>query len=265
MEFRKMHYSNLYIKNLPPEMTTDSLRDLFKNFGDIENVFIPSDRINNSYKRGYGFINFKYHDDALKAEEQMNGYEVAPGYELQIGRAERKKERFQYQSLNSHFSVNYLPASVSSLNSLHNQNSVKSSSNTVNQSVNSPNEMNSHVNETTKTTSHATNTIKTNSNATNTTKDIKDNLTQSLSSKVSPRDKASDSGSGSSSGSSTGTVPKKPAPVATAGAPGDYSRRFPGGPGVPGGLAGISSDATPLILKCHFHKLPATLVPLVQM
>ncbi|GMF00562.1 unnamed protein product [Ambrosiozyma monospora] len=73
MEFRKMNYSNLYIKNLPPEMTTDSLRELFQRFGDIENVFIPSDRINNSYKRGYGFINFKYHDDALKAQDEMNG------------------------------------------------------------------------------------------------------------------------------------------------------------------------------------------------
>ncbi|QPG73898.1 hypothetical protein FOA43_001213 [Brettanomyces nanus] len=110
LELKKENYSNIYVKNIPAKIQKDQLYSLFKKFGTIESVFLPPSDTNEQESKGYGFINFKYHDDALKAQEEMNGYEILPGYEMQISRAERKKDRFQFQNLNSHYSMDYLQA-----------------------------------------------------------------------------------------------------------------------------------------------------------
>ncbi|VEU20274.1 DEKNAAC101130 [Brettanomyces naardenensis] len=112
LELKKQNYSNLYVKNIPPDLPKEELYDLFGKYGVIESVFLPRSE-DDTENKGYGFINFKFHDDALKAQEEMNDYVLRPGYKIQISRAERKKDRFQFQNLNSHFSVNYTPLSPS--------------------------------------------------------------------------------------------------------------------------------------------------------
>lgn len=113
LELRKQNYSHLYVKNIPASYPKDKLYDLFRKYGNIESVFLPSADGNANANKGYGFVNFKYHDDAVKAQKEMNGYELEKDYKIEISRAERKKDRFQYQSMNYRYGpVGYLPIPV---------------------------------------------------------------------------------------------------------------------------------------------------------
>jgi len=63
----------LFIYNLPPDTTNESLRELFSRFGTITNVKATIDYISGNC-RGFGFVNFAERDQADKAIKDMNGY-----------------------------------------------------------------------------------------------------------------------------------------------------------------------------------------------
>lgn len=56
---------NLYVKNLPPTYTKDDIFDLFKSYGDIENIKHDDGSTNGNC---FAFVCFKEPTDAAKAK-----------------------------------------------------------------------------------------------------------------------------------------------------------------------------------------------------
>lgn len=76
------------MKDLDGEMTKEGLTEMFKNFGEVTSIFVTTD----SKGRQFGFINFKHHEDAVRAVNEMNGHKVN-NKPLYVGRAQKKSER----------------------------------------------------------------------------------------------------------------------------------------------------------------------------
>ncbi|KAH3671674.1 hypothetical protein OGAPHI_000379 [Ogataea philodendri] len=122
LEMKKLKYTNLYVKNFPDDLPKERLTEVFGKYGDIESVFLPqsSDNLN----KGYAFINFKTHEDAMKAQEELDGFEISPGFNLQLGKAERRKDRMQHQVVNYNgsyypYQSPYVPAQPEPSNSMY--------------------------------------------------------------------------------------------------------------------------------------------------
>ncbi|KAK6929126.1 Polyadenylate-binding protein/Hyperplastic disc protein [Dillenia turbinata] len=78
-------FTNLYMKNVDPDITEEFLLGKFSEFGKISNLVISKDATGTS--KGFGFVNFDSPDDAKHAMEAMNG--------KQLARAQKKAERKQ--------------------------------------------------------------------------------------------------------------------------------------------------------------------------
>lgn len=89
-EEMKANFTNVYVKNIPVEVTDDEFRDLFAAFGDITSASIARD--NEGKNRGFGFVNFIDHSHAAKAVDELNGKDFK-GQDLYVGRAQKKHER----------------------------------------------------------------------------------------------------------------------------------------------------------------------------
>lgn len=67
---------SLYVGSLHFNITEDMLRGIFEPFGRVDKIELSRDPETNRSK-GYGFIHFREADDAKKALEQLNGFELA--------------------------------------------------------------------------------------------------------------------------------------------------------------------------------------------
>ncbi|KAK7337156.1 hypothetical protein VNO77_17717 [Canavalia gladiata] len=85
-------YTNLYMKNLDPDITEATLQEKFSSFGKIVSLAIAKD--NNGMSKGFGFVNYDNPDDAKKAMEAMNGLQLGSKI-LYVARAQKKAEREQ--------------------------------------------------------------------------------------------------------------------------------------------------------------------------
>lgn len=90
IEKRKATFSNLYIKNLDASTTEQQFQDLFSPYGNLASYTLPLNEDGTS--RGFGFVNFETHDEAVKAIEALNDKEIN-GKALYVGRAQKKFER----------------------------------------------------------------------------------------------------------------------------------------------------------------------------
>ncbi|MBI2074455.1 MAG: RNA-binding protein [Candidatus Levybacteria bacterium] len=70
-----MDKNKLFIANLPWSITSDKLRELFSQYGEIVNVELITDR-NTGRSRGFGFVTFANAADAQKAIDEINGKEI---------------------------------------------------------------------------------------------------------------------------------------------------------------------------------------------
>jgi multiple RNA-binding domain-containing protein 1 len=61
--------TKITVKNLAFEATAEELRNIFKNFGDVKNVRIPSKA--SGGHRGFGFVEFVSHEEAKIAMEAL--------------------------------------------------------------------------------------------------------------------------------------------------------------------------------------------------
>jgi len=66
----------LYVGSLHFNITEDMLRSIFEPFGKIEHMQLMID-IETGRSKGYCFITFRNSEDAKKAMEQLNGFELA--------------------------------------------------------------------------------------------------------------------------------------------------------------------------------------------
>ncbi|KAL6133509.1 hypothetical protein ACLB2K_065744 [Fragaria x ananassa] len=85
-------YTNLYVKNLDPDVREELLEEKFSEFGKIVRLAIARDENGNS--RGFGFVNFESPDDAKRALESLNGTQLGSKV-LYVARAQKKAEREQ--------------------------------------------------------------------------------------------------------------------------------------------------------------------------
>ena len=86
----KANFTNIYVKNIEPEVTDDDFRDLFEKYGDITSASIARDDTGKS--RGFGFVNYIKHEDASTAVDKLHDKDFK-GQNLYVGRAQKKHER----------------------------------------------------------------------------------------------------------------------------------------------------------------------------
>lgn len=58
-------FNNLYVKQFPPDMTIERLREMFEPFGEVTSAIMRQDAM----QRSYAFICFKESSSAQKAQE----------------------------------------------------------------------------------------------------------------------------------------------------------------------------------------------------
>jgi len=83
-------FTNVYVKDLSPEIKEEDLPNHFGQFGQIKSAVIMRDEEGKS--KGFAFINSDTADAAGKCVDEMNGKEVN-GKTVYVGRAQKKAER----------------------------------------------------------------------------------------------------------------------------------------------------------------------------
>jgi RNA recognition motif-containing protein len=91
MRKNKEEQMNIYVGNLSPETTEDSLRQAFAEHGQVTSAKIIKDRF--TYEsRGFGFVEMPNRNDAQAAITAMNGAEV-DGSRITVNEARPREER----------------------------------------------------------------------------------------------------------------------------------------------------------------------------
>ncbi|MED6156692.1 hypothetical protein PIB30_016627 [Stylosanthes scabra] len=85
-------YTNLYMKNLDPEITEAYLEEEFSTYGKIVSLAIARD--SSGVSKGFAFVNYENPDDAKRAMEAMNEKQFGAKV-LYVARAQKKAEREQ--------------------------------------------------------------------------------------------------------------------------------------------------------------------------
>ncbi|XP_010471183.1 PREDICTED: polyadenylate-binding protein 5 isoform X1 [Camelina sativa] len=83
-------FTNVYVKNLPKEITDVELKKTFGKYGDISSAVVMKDQ--GGVSRCFGFVNFESPEAAAVAVEKMNGISLGEDV-LFVGRAQKKSER----------------------------------------------------------------------------------------------------------------------------------------------------------------------------
>ena len=87
---------NIYIGNLSYSTPLDTLKSLFTEFGEIENIKLIKDRFSGKSK-GFGFVEMPSNSDADQAIKALNGKAIDGNYIIvrpaDSGRRRKKKKR----------------------------------------------------------------------------------------------------------------------------------------------------------------------------
>jgi hypothetical protein len=83
--------SKVFVGNLDFNTTRDEVEALFTQVGTVRDVFLPTDR-ESGRPRGFAFVEYESDDDAQKAIEKYNGYELG-GRALRVNAAEDRPAR----------------------------------------------------------------------------------------------------------------------------------------------------------------------------
>ncbi len=86
-----MDNNRLFVGNLPWSVTSQSLKDLFSEFGEVTDAVVISDRATGR-SRGFGFVTFVKAEDAEKAKDAMNNKEV-DNRAIVVSVAKKREER----------------------------------------------------------------------------------------------------------------------------------------------------------------------------
>jgi polyadenylate-binding protein len=85
-------WTNVYIKDLDPEVSDDELRRAFEKFGPVTSAVIM--RKDGEISKGFGFVNFEKHEDAVKAVEALHNTPLGKNQkQIWCARAQKKSER----------------------------------------------------------------------------------------------------------------------------------------------------------------------------
>lgn len=83
--------AKVFVGNLNFNTTRDELQSLMSQVGEVRDVFLPNDR-ETGRPRGFAFVEFSADEDAAKAIEKFNGYELG-GRALRVNAAEDRPRR----------------------------------------------------------------------------------------------------------------------------------------------------------------------------
>ena len=83
--------SNLYVGNLPFEVTDDNLQELFVAHGAVTSAKVITDR-ETGRARGFGFVEMEQPQDAQQAIQSLDGQEFK-GRNLKVSFAKPREER----------------------------------------------------------------------------------------------------------------------------------------------------------------------------
>ncbi|CCJ28224.1 unnamed protein product, partial [Pneumocystis jirovecii] len=86
----KLKFTNVYVKNIDPEISEAEFEELFKKFGNVTSLSLSVDE--NGKSRGFGFVNYENHEDAARAVEELHDTEYKDR-KLYVCRAQKKHER----------------------------------------------------------------------------------------------------------------------------------------------------------------------------
>ena len=82
--------TNIFVGNLSHQTTQDDLMGAFSQYGNVERVSIPTDRMTGQ-PRGFGFVEMTNREEADNAIAGLNGYELN-GRALNVNEARPKSE-----------------------------------------------------------------------------------------------------------------------------------------------------------------------------
>ncbi|GAB4359851.1 MAG: RNA recognition motif domain-containing protein [Methylohalobius sp. ZOD2] len=83
---------NIYVGNLPYQLSEDELRDAFSQFGDVSSVRIIKDRYTDRSK-GFGFVEMSVDSEAEDAIKNLDGQDLK-GRALRVNEA-RPRDDFR--------------------------------------------------------------------------------------------------------------------------------------------------------------------------
>jgi len=85
-------FTNVYVKNIPDDVTDEKFREAFAKFGEVTSAVVM--RKADGASKGFGFVNFKESDQAKAAVDALNATKAFGGEkDLYAGRAEKESER----------------------------------------------------------------------------------------------------------------------------------------------------------------------------
>ncbi len=84
---------NIYVGNLPYSVTDDSLKDLFKQYGEVTSTKIIIDQISGRSK-GFAFVDMPEDAEGDTAIEALNGHEL-DGRTIVVNKAKPRAPREQ--------------------------------------------------------------------------------------------------------------------------------------------------------------------------
>ena len=82
---------SIYVGNLSYEVTQDGLSGIFKEYGTVKRVQLPTDRETGKV-RGFGFVEMESDAEEEKAIEALDGAEWM-GRDLKVNKAKPKEDR----------------------------------------------------------------------------------------------------------------------------------------------------------------------------
>ncbi|XP_020087138.1 serine/arginine-rich SC35-like splicing factor SCL28 isoform X2 [Ananas comosus] len=97
--------SGLLVRNVALDARPEDLRIPFERFGPLKDVYLPKNYYTGE-PRGFGFVKFRYADDAAVAKQQMN-HQLICGREISIVYAEENRKTPQEMRTNSRISDRY--------------------------------------------------------------------------------------------------------------------------------------------------------------
>lgn len=84
---------NMYIGNLPYNVSEDELREMFSEFGVVDSIKLITDKFSGQSK-GFGFIEMSNNSEADKAIKALNKTNVK-GRDIKVNQAEPQGKRPQ--------------------------------------------------------------------------------------------------------------------------------------------------------------------------
>ncbi|KAK9289152.1 hypothetical protein L1049_017625 [Liquidambar formosana] len=91
--------SGLLVRNISLDARPEDLRTPFERFGPVRDVYLPKNYYTRE-PRGFGFVKFRYAEDAAQAKQQLN-HTVIGGREIRIVFAEENRKTPRDMRMNS--------------------------------------------------------------------------------------------------------------------------------------------------------------------